>query len=92
MLLLLFIIKTLVLTDGKVLKSFNQNRIKPNTGYERKVQILPDDSKPVKRPDLRPETRKIAAEDEDGHKVNILYHQGHSFHLRNAKVCFCFCR
>ena len=63
MLLLLFIIKTLVLTDAKFLK----NRIKKG------VSILPDDSKPtIKRPDLKPGTRKIATEDDDGHKVNIL--------------------
>ena len=68
MLLLLFIIKTLVLTDAKFLKSFNLNRIKKG------VSILPDDSKPtIKRPDLKPGTRKIATEDDDGHKVNILH-------------------
>ena len=68
MLLLLFIIKTLVLTDAKFLKSFNLNRIKKG--------ILPDDSKPtIRRPDLKPGTRKIATEDDDGHKVNILHLQ-----------------
>ena len=73
MILLLFIIKTLVLTDGKVLKSFNSNRIEQGTGYGTRGPILPDDSKPAKkRPDLKTETRKIAAEDEDGHRVNIL--------------------
>merc|ERR550539_514551 len=67
MILLLFIIKTLVLTDGKVLKSFNSNSIKEGT----KHRILPDDSKPAERPDLKTETRKIAAEDDDGHKVIV---------------------
>ena len=69
MIFLLFIIKTLVLTDGKVLKSFNSNSMKEG----RRFPILPDDSKPAKRPDLKTETRKIAAEDEDGHRVNILH-------------------
>ena len=69
MILLLFIIKTLVLTDGKVLKSFNSNSMKEG----RRGPILPDDSKPAERPDLKTETRKIAAEDEDGHRVNILH-------------------
>ena len=75
MILLLFIIKTLVLTDGKVLKPFRSDSIKQGPGYGRRVPILPDDSKPAERPDLKTETRKIAAEDEDGHKVNILHLQ-----------------
>ena len=85
MICLLFIIKTLVLTDGKVLKSFNSNSMKEG----RRGPILPDDSKPAERPDLKTETRKIAAEDEDGHRVNILHlllKKSQNFHLLQVIV------
>ena len=81
MILLLFIIKTLVLTDGKVLKSFNSNSMKEG----RRGPILPDDSKPAKRPDLKTETRKIAAEDEDGHKVNIFQNEALSVSIEETQ-------
>ena len=66
--MLILLLLSLIFTEGKVvLKSAESD-------------FLPDDDatqqphKPHKRPDLRlkpEETRKIAAEDDDGHKVEI---------------------
>ena len=75
MILLLFVIKTLVLIDGKVLMSSNSNSLM----LEKRIPILPDDSMPANRPDLNTETRKIAEEDDDGHKVNTFHLQNQTF-------------
>ena len=81
MLFLVLVLNALLPTYGKILHhSTNINNINPKTKF------LPDDSLPQRSLPLQPkQMRKIAFEDDDGHKVNFFNFVPYTWILYNEK-------